>query len=131
MSTSQLELLVLLLGPLLLSAVHAAEIIRVEAASSQARAVLGSTVIPYKEVTLSAQIPGVVKFVAGEVGSSFKEGDVIVRVDESQLVAKRNAILAQIGIAQAALQNAQAQYTREIVSPRSRDICSPRRFTPN
>lgn len=121
-STSQLELLVLLLGCLLLSVVHAAEIIRVEAANSQVRSVLGSTVIPYKEVTLSAQIPGVVKFVGGEAGSSFKEGDVIVQVDESQLIAKRNAVLAQIGIAQAALQNAQAQYTREIVSPRSRDI---------
>lgn len=121
-STSQVGLLVLLLGCLLLSAAHAAAVIRVEAASPQARSVLGSTVIPYKEVTLSAQIPGVVKFVGGEAGSSFKEGDVIVQVDESQLIAKRNAVLAQIGIAQAALQNAQAQYTREIVSPRSRDI---------
>lgn len=121
-SASQLKLLVLLLGCLLSPTSYTADIIPVEVASPQARSVLGSTVIPYKEVTLSAQIPGVVKFVGGEAGSSFKEGDVIVQIDEAQLVAKRNAVLAQIGIAQAALQNAQAQYTREIVSPRSRDI---------
>ncbi|MFN3786460.1 MAG: efflux RND transporter periplasmic adaptor subunit, partial [Thiothrix sp.] len=40
----------------------------------------------------------------------------------SQLMAKRQAIVAQIGIAQAALQNAQAQYYRELTSPRSKDI---------
>lgn len=106
----------------LLPAVEGAEIIRVEAASSQSQSVLGSTVIPYKEVTLSAQVPGVVKLVAGEVGSEFKQGDVIAQVDETQLLAKRNAVLAQISIAQAALQNSQAQYTRELVSPRSKDV---------
>lgn len=102
--------------------VQAAEIIRIEAASSQSQAVLGSTVIPYKEVTLSAQIPGVVKWVAGEAGSAFKQSDVIVQVDETQLLAKRNAVVAQINTAQAAVQNSQAQYTRELVSPRSKDI---------
>ncbi|WGZ93943.1 MAG: efflux RND transporter periplasmic adaptor subunit [Candidatus Thiothrix putei] len=102
--------------------VQAAEIVRVETVTSLSRSVLGSTVIPYREVTLSAQVPGAVKLVAGEAGSSFKQGDVIVRIDESQLVAKRNAVFAQISIAQAALQNAQAQYTREMISPRSKDI---------
>lgn len=106
----------------LLPVVEGAEIVRVEATSSQSQSVLGSTVIPYKEVTLSAQIPGVVKLVAGDVGSEFKQGDVIVQVDESQLLAKRNAVLAQISIAQAALQNSQAQYTRELVSPHSKDV---------
>jgi multidrug efflux pump subunit AcrA (membrane-fusion protein) len=84
--------------------------------------VLGSTVIPYKEVTLSAQISGAVKFVAGEAGAAFKQGDVIIQVDEAQLLAKRNAILAQLSMAQASVQNSQAQYTRELVSPRSKDI---------
>lgn len=117
---SQIVLFLLAYG--VLAVAQAAEIIRVEVASPQARTVLGSTVIPYKEVTLAAQVPGVVKRVAGEVGDGFKEGDVLVQVDESQLLAKRNAVLAQIGVAQAALQNSQAQYTRELVSPRSRDI---------
>jgi multidrug efflux pump subunit AcrA (membrane-fusion protein) len=116
------RLLVTILGVCLSSVVHAAEIVRVEATDSQSQAVLGSTVIPYKEVTLSAQIPGAVKVVEGDVGSSFKSGDVIVQIDESQLLAKRNAILAQISTAQAAVQNSQAQYTRELVSPRSKDV---------
>jgi multidrug efflux pump subunit AcrA (membrane-fusion protein) len=117
-----LWLLVLVSGAYLFPVAQSAEIIRVEAAVSQSQSVMGSTVIPYKEVTLSAQIPGVVKLVAGEVGSSFKQGDVIVQVDESQVQAKRNAVLAQIATAQAVLQNSQAQYTRELVSPRSKDI---------
>lgn len=112
----------MLLGIGWLTAVHSAEIVRVESVISLSRSVLGSTVIPYKEVTLSAQISGAVKFVAGEAGSGFHEGDVIVQVDESQLQAKRNAILAQISIAQASVRNSQAQYTRELVSPRSKDV---------
>lgn len=101
---------------------RSADIVRVETVTSLSSAVLGSTVIPYREVTLSAQVPGAVTFVAGEAGSAFNQGDVMVRIDESQLTAKRNAVLAQIAIAQATLQNSQAQYTRELISPRSKDI---------
>lgn len=100
----------------------AAEIIHVGRVSSQSQSVLGSTVIPYKEVTLSAQVPGVVKYVAGEAGSAFQQNDVIVQIDESQLLARRNAVLAQIATAKAGLQNSQTQYTRELISPRSKDI---------
>ncbi|WP_028489893.1 efflux RND transporter periplasmic adaptor subunit [Thiothrix lacustris] len=102
--------------------VQAAEIIQVETTGSRSQSVLGSTVIPYKEVSLSAQIPGVVKYVAGPVGTNLTEGGVVFKIDESQLIAKRNAVIAQISIAQAALQNAQAQYYRELTSPRSKDI---------
>ena len=101
---------------------HAAEVVQVDASVSHSQSVLGSSVIPYKEVTLAAQIPGVVKYFAGEVGSSFQQGALLAQVDESQLLAKRNAILAQIQNAQAALQSTEAQYRREIVSPRSKDI---------
>lgn len=105
-----------------LSSVQAAEIISVETAGARSQSVLGSTVIPYKEVTLSAQIPGVVKYVAGPVGTALTQGGVVFKVDESQLMAKRNAVVAQISIAQSAVQNAQAQYYRELTSPRSKDI---------
>lgn len=114
-----------LIAALLLSShsvLQAAEIITVETAASRSQSVLGSTVIPYKEVTLSAQIPGVVKYVAGAVGTALNQGGVVFQIDESQLMAKRQAVVAQIGIAQAALQNAQAQYYRELTSPRSKDI---------
>lgn len=109
-------------GVLSLSSVHAAEIVAVETSSSRIQTVLGSSVIPYKEVTLAAQIPGVLKYFAGEVGSSYQQGAVLTQVDESQLAAKRNAVLAQIQNAQSTLQSAEAQYQREVVSPRSRDI---------
>ena len=115
-------LLVLVASICLLPGAYAAEIIRVDASESQSQSVLGSTVIPYKEVTLAAQVPGVVKQVAGEVGAIFRQGDVIVQIDETTLQAKRNAVLAQISTAQAVLQNSQAQYTRELVSPRSKDV---------
>ncbi|UOG90932.1 MAG: efflux RND transporter periplasmic adaptor subunit [Candidatus Thiothrix sulfatifontis] len=115
---------VLLMAGLLAStlAAQAAEIIQVETAGARSQSVLGSTVIPYKEVTLSAQIPGVVKYVAGAVGTNLTEGAAVFKIDEAQLVAKRDAVLAQISIAQAGVQNAQAQYYREMTSPRSKDI---------
>ncbi len=103
---------------------QSAEVIPVETSASQSQSVLGSSVVPYKEVTLSAQIPGVLKYFAGEVGSSFKQGTLLTQVDEAQLVAKRNAVLAQIQTAQSALQNSEAQYRREVISPRSKDIGS-------
>lgn len=103
-------------------AVQAAEIIQVETTGARSQSVLGSTVIPYKEVTLSAQIPGVVKYVAGAVGTNLTEGSVVFKIDEAQLTAKRNAVVAQISIAQAGVQNAQAQYYRELTSPRSKDV---------
>ena len=115
-------LLILVASVCLLPGVYAAEIIRVDASESQSQSVLGSVVIPYREVTLAAQVPGVVRRVVGEVGSVFKQGDMIVQINETALQAKRNAVLAQIATAQAALQNSQAQYTRELVSPRSKDV---------
>lgn len=102
--------------------VEAAEIIPVGTAGSLSRSVLGSTVVPYKEVTLAAQIPGVVKYVAGGVGTHLQQGGVIFQVDDTQLRAKREAVVAQITMAQASVQNAQSQYQRELASPRSKDI---------
>jgi multidrug efflux pump subunit AcrA (membrane-fusion protein) len=115
-------MLVTMLAACSLPALHAAEIVQVEEASSHSSSVLGSTVVPYKEVTLAAQIPGVVKEVAGGVGTALQQGAVIFKVDDSQLMAKRNAILAQIQIAQSGVQNAQVQYNREVTSPRSKDV---------
>ncbi|MBO0614935.1 efflux RND transporter periplasmic adaptor subunit [Thiothrix fructosivorans] len=101
---------------------QSADIIPVEVSKTQSQSVLGSTVVPYKEVTLTAQIPGIVKRVAGGVGSSFAAGNTLVQIDDSQLQAKRNAVAAQIGTAQSGVTNAQAQYNREQISPRSKDI---------
>ena len=101
---------------------NAAEIIEVKSSASNSQTILGSTVIPYKEVTVTAQMPGKITALGGEVGATFKQGDVLSKVDDSSLLAKRDTLWAQITSAQAALKNSQAQYQREIVSPRSKDI---------
>lgn len=83
---------------------------------------LGGTVVPYKEVTLTAQIAGEVEFIAGEEGDEFTEGDVLIRIDDEDLLAQRRAAIAQIGAIQSQLSNAQMQYSREMWSPQSRSI---------
>lgn len=110
----------LVVSPLL----QAAEIINVETAESSAMTVLGSTVIPYKEITLSAQLPGRVSMVNGEVGSIFRTGQTMAEIDAPALLAKRQAVLAQVNTAKTALRNAQTQYQREIISPRSKDLAA-------
>jgi RND family efflux transporter MFP subunit len=56
------------------------------------------------------------------VGAAFPKDVALVQIDESQLLAKRNAVIAQIQNAQAALRSSQVQYNRELISPRSKDI---------
>ncbi len=80
---------------------------------------LGGTVIPYREVTLSAQIPGRVKYLAGIEGDAFKKDDLLVALDDSELLAKRNQALAQLANAEAQLRTAGINYTRELWSPKS------------
>jgi multidrug efflux pump subunit AcrA (membrane-fusion protein) len=81
---------------------------------------VGGTVIPYKEVTLAAQLPGRVKYLAGIEGDAFKKEDLLVALDDRELLANRQALLAQMGSADAQLRNAGMQYNREIFAPRSR-----------
>jgi multidrug efflux pump subunit AcrA (membrane-fusion protein) len=81
---------------------------------------VGGTVIPYKEVTLAAQLPGRVKYLAGIEGDAFHKGDLLVALDDRELLANRQALLAQMQSADATWRNAGMQYNREIFSPRSR-----------
>lgn len=81
---------------------------------------VGGTVVPYKEVTLSAQLPGRVKYLAGIEGDDFESGDTLIALDDSELRAKREALVARIASADAQLRNAGVQYTRELYSPRAR-----------
>jgi multidrug efflux pump subunit AcrA (membrane-fusion protein) len=80
---------------------------------------VGGTVIPYKEVTLAAQLPGRVTFLAGIEGDRFKEGDLLLSIDDTELLAQRRAMLAQMASADAQLRNAGVQYNREIWSPQA------------
>ena len=79
--------------------------------------ILGGTVIPLKEVTLSAQIPGVVQTIAGEEGDSFTASSELVTIKDDELQARKRAAEAQVSAAYTAMQNAQVQYTRELWNP--------------
>lgn len=81
---------------------------------------LGGTVVPYKEVTLSAQLPGRVRFLAGIEGDTFKADDMLVELDDSELKAKRQAAMARLANADARLRNAGVQFSRELWSPKSK-----------
>jgi multidrug efflux pump subunit AcrA (membrane-fusion protein) len=85
--------------------------------------ILGGTVIPLKEVTLSAQIPGIVQTIAGEEGDSFTAGTELVTINDDELQAKKRAAEAAVAAAYTGMQNAQVQYTRELWNP---SIYNPR-----
>ena len=81
---------------------------------------LGGTVIPGKQVTIAAQMPGRVEFLAGVEGDVFGANTALVALDDAELLAQRRAALAQMANADALLRNAGVQFNRELVSPQSR-----------
>ncbi|MEG3640399.1 efflux RND transporter periplasmic adaptor subunit [Magnetococcus sp. PR-3] len=85
-------------------------------AQSGAHTMLGGTVVPLKEVSFSAQMPGRVEFIAGVEGKSFEKDTVLVALDEDDLLAKRRAAYAQYLKAKASFRNSRVQYTREVYS---------------
>ena len=97
-------------------------IITVMTAPTGSSVVLGGTVVPLREVTLSAQIPGRVDYLAGVEGESFQAGEVVVAIDDDDLRAKRAQALANISAQSQAFQNSQVQYSKEFWAPRSRDV---------
>jgi multidrug efflux pump subunit AcrA (membrane-fusion protein) len=99
-----------------------AQIVTVEASTTAHAITLGGTVVAFKEVTLTAQIPGRVEFIAGTEGDAFKADDILVAIDDDDLLAKRRSAVAQYNNAAAAISNARVQYDRELMSPQSRSI---------
>lgn len=85
---------------------------------------LGGTVIPLKSVTFTAQIPGRVEYIAGSEGDYAEEGLVLVAIDDDDLLAQRRSAVAELSNADAVIRNAQVQYSREFISPQSRNINS-------
>ena len=78
---------------------------------------LGGTVVPFRDVTFSAQIPGRIKSIAGEEGDHFKTGAELIAINDDDLLAQRRSAWANLANAEAALRNAGVQYNREIISP--------------
>ncbi len=110
---------------LLSQPLHATEqYVTVQLSPYQSHVVLGGTVVPARQVTIAAQLPGRVEFIAGTEGDSFSADTALVALDDDELLAKRRAVLAQMGNADAALRNAGVQFTRELVSPQSRNTMS-------
>lgn len=95
-------------------------IVQVQASRLGSSVTLGGTVVAYKEVTLTAQVPGEIEYLAGKEGDTFNSGDMLLAINDDDLLAKRRAAVAQYQTAQAALSSAQVQYDREIHSPQSR-----------
>ena len=110
---------VLSIGLLLGGEVFSSEIIEVGAHKQLDQVYLGGSVIPYKEVTLSAQMPGRIEFLAGTEGDSFEAGALLLTISDESLLAKRKSAVAQYDQAVAGLQNAQVQYNRELWSPQT------------
>jgi len=80
---------------------------------------LGGTVIPFKEVTITAQVPGQINYVAGIEGDAFNAGILLVSTDDDSLRAQRKAATARWNQAAYAYQNSMSQYNRELWSPSS------------
>lgn len=114
----------------LISAVQVAQaepienVTTVEVVRQQNQIVLGGTVIPSRQVTIAAQLPGRVEFMAGVEGDAFEQNTVLVALDDDELLAKRRAAIASMANAEASLRNAGVQFQRELSSPSSRNSMS-------
>ena len=94
------------------------QIIPVMSAPTGSSVVLGGTVVPLREVTLAAQIPGRIDYLASVEGEFFRAGVVIAAIDDDDLLARRAQALANLGAQSHALQNSQVQYSKEFWAPR-------------
>ena len=83
------------------------------------RALLGGVVISSRQVSLSAQVAGDVLSVNGKEGDMFRQGSVLLTLEQESIQAQRDATFAEISSANESLRNAGVQYSQSIVSPNS------------
>ena len=107
--------------------------IMVKSSAIGATTTLGGTVVPFKEVAFSAQMPGRVVHIAGVEGDWFKKGAILVALDNDDLLAQRRSAQAALAQAQANWRNARVQYTRQVYSGSSQSsdnngMAMPRMF---
>ncbi len=91
-------------------------VLTVESSNIGATTTLGGTVVPYKEVAFTAQMPGRVVYLGGVEGDWFKKGDILAALDNDDLLAKRRSAQAALAQAEANWRNARVQYTRQVYS---------------
>ncbi|MBU2841826.1 efflux RND transporter periplasmic adaptor subunit [Acidithiobacillus thiooxidans] len=111
----------LVCGPLLLgmgfgTALAAAPSLVTVQAAPGIGPVLGGRVIPAFTVTLRAQLPGRVKFVAGEAGMPIAPGQPLVALDDDQLLAQKAQAIAAYQADEVALHNGYSQYGYQLYS---------------
>ena len=94
-------------------------IVTVTNAKTGAHVVLGGTVTPYREVTLTAQASGRIEFIAGTEGDWFDEGQILIAIDDDDVLAQRRQAIADLYGRSSSLKNARAQYSREYWAPQA------------
>ncbi len=90
---------------------------KVEVGTDRARVTLGGTVVPYKAVTLAAQLPGRVVHLAGQEGDAFDQGTLLAALDDKELRAQHQAAMSALRDAEVAMRTAGVQYSRELIAP--------------
>jgi len=98
---------------------HRSQIITVDGQDNKNTVAISGYVIPYKQVTFTAQLSGRVKYLAGQEGQMFQPGQILLAIDESELIAQRKSIQAQLMNAHAGFKNSQVQYNHNLYSPTS------------
>jgi len=80
------------------------------------RLLVGGTVVAKKSVVFTAQLPGRIISIAGEEGDKFKAGSLLVKINDDELLARRHTAVMQLANANSAVQNANVQFSRQIIS---------------
>ncbi len=80
------------------------------------RLLVSGSVAARKSVVLTAQTPGRITVILGEEGDRFKKGDFLVKINDDELLARRQTALAQFTSASIAVNNAGVQFNRQISS---------------
>ncbi len=94
-------------------------IVEVEYITINKRMLLGGFVVPSVEVKLRAQSSGDVIQITAKSGDFFKKGTQIATLERESITAQKNSAQAQIASAQEVLRNANVQYSKSIIAPRS------------
>ncbi len=77
------------------------------------RVVVGGSVKAWKSVVLTAQLPGRVVGISGEEGDVFRQGEILIKINDDELLAQRQNAEAQYYSAYQELNNANVQLYRQ------------------
>jgi len=99
-----------------------ARVITVGQRTTGVSTILSASVVPYREVTFTAEVPGRIEYIAGREGDGFNQQEVLVAINPEKLLARRGQVVADLNNTLLAVRNSQMQYGREWISPQSQNI---------